>query len=83
MMMMAMMPGTMNLRLSRSSLNQTRMRPSTGGLDPFPALAVQELDQRLFVVLAMKAVMIGAGVAGEVGVAAVDDDLQRRSGGRP
>ena len=31
MMMTAMMPGTMKLRLSRSSLNQTRKRPSTGG----------------------------------------------------
>jgi len=31
MMMTAMMPGTMKFRLSRSSLNQTRTRPSTGG----------------------------------------------------
>ena len=32
MMMMATMPGMMKFRLSRSSLNQTRMRPSTGAL---------------------------------------------------
>ncbi len=31
MMMIAMIPGTMKFRLSRSSLNQTRIRPSTGG----------------------------------------------------
>jgi len=34
MMMTAMMPGTMKLRLSSSSLNQTRTRPSTGGRSP-------------------------------------------------
>jgi len=32
MMMMAIMPGMMKFRLSRFSLNHTRMRPSTGGL---------------------------------------------------
>ena len=77
MMMTAMMPGTMKLRLSRSSLNQTRMRPSTGGRIRSRPWRFRKSSELAFVRLGDEGRDEGPGVAGGVGVAAVDHDLQR------
>jgi len=46
MMMMAMMPGTMNFLLSRSSLNHTRTRASTGGFTGCMPLRSRNFSRR-------------------------------------
>ena len=77
MMMMAMMPGMMKFRLSRSSLNQTRMRPSTGGLIFSIPCRLRNSSSSFLIVPVDKGSDVAPGDAGEIRVAAVQQDLER------
>ncbi len=57
--------------------------PLHGRLDLFHALAVEEIGEKLLVVALDEGGDVAPGDAGEVRVAAVEQDLQRRSPGPP